>query len=148
MEVRQLAPGDEALLAQLARDDAAFDLADRGEPRLPLDDRDAAAYLADPAVLHWAALDDGLALGHLLCHVERRRSGDARELLLYEIGVRESHRRRGIGTALVDAMTRWMGDHGVREVWVLADNDEAVAFYEACGFARDDVHVTQLTRRV
>ena len=137
------------MLAQLAREDAAFDLSDRGSPRLPLDDADAHAYLTDPAVLHWIALEeDGLVVGHLLCHLQRRRSGAARELLLYEIGVRDTHRRHGIGTALVDAMARWMGYQGIRDVWVLGDNDGAVAFYDACGFTRDDEQPTLLSRRV
>jgi aminoglycoside 3-N-acetyltransferase I len=149
MQIRLLAPGDEAMLAQLARDDAAFDLADRGSPQLPLDEADAHEYLTDPAVLHWVALEeDGLVVGHLLCHVQRRRSGAAQELLLYEIGVRDTHRRRGVGTALADAMARWMGYRGIRDVWVLGDNADAVAFYEACGFTRDDVQPTQLSRRV
>ena len=149
MQIRLLAPGDEAMLAQLAREDAAFDLADRGSPRVPLDAADAHAYLSDPAVLHWVALDEGgVPLGHLLCHVQRRRSGAPHELLLYEIGVREGQRGRGIGTALVDAMARWMGYRGIRDVWVLGDNAGAVAFYEACGFTRDDEQPTLLSRRV
>ena len=149
MQIRLLAPGDERLLAQLAQEDAAFDLAGRGSPRLPLDDDEAHAYLTDPAVLHWVALaEDGTALGHLLCHVQRRRSGAARELLLSEIGVRDTHRHRGIGTALVDAMTRWMGYQGIHDVWVLADNGGAVAFYESCGFTRDDAQPTLLSLRV
>jgi GNAT superfamily N-acetyltransferase len=60
----------------------------------------------------------------------------ARELLLYSIGVRSSHRRRGVGTSLVREMLRWMEDAGVPEVWVLADNPGAEAFYAACGFRR------------
>jgi ribosomal protein S18 acetylase RimI-like enzyme len=137
------------MLALLAREDAAFDVPGRGGPRLPLDDVDASLYLADPSVLHWVALDEaGVPLGHLLAYVQRRRSGAARELLLYEIGVHETHRLRGIGTALVDAMMRWMGYSFVRDVWVLADNDEAAAFYEACGFTRDALQPTQMSRRV
>jgi hypothetical protein len=31
---------------------------------------------------------------------------------------------------------------------VLADNDEAVAFYEACGFTRDTLQRTQMSRRI
>ncbi len=149
MQIRLLGPGDDRLLALLAREDAAFDVPGRGSAKLPLEDVDAALYLADPSVLHWVALEeDGTVLGHLLCHVQRRRSGAARELLLYEIGVRDTHRLRGIGTALVDAMARWMGYSFVRDVWVLADNDEAVAFYEACGFTRDALQPLQLSRRI
>jgi hypothetical protein len=31
-------------------------------------------------------------------------------------------------------MLRWMREEGVPEVWVLADNPGAEAFYAACGF--------------
>jgi GNAT superfamily N-acetyltransferase len=54
--------------------------------------------------------------------VELRRAGQMRQLLLYEIGVRQASRRRGIGTALMQSMRRWMNDEGVVEAWVLADN--------------------------
>jgi GNAT superfamily N-acetyltransferase len=73
-------------------------------------------------VLHWVAEEDGVVVGHLLCYVELRRAGQMRQLLLYEIGVRQASRRRGIGTALMQSMRRWMNDEGVVEAWVLADN--------------------------
>lgn len=132
--IRRLGPGDEAILTGLALDDSDFDLADRAHPHAPLAVDDARAYLADPHVLHWIAYDEHEVVGHLYCLVVPRRHGDARELLLYEIGVRSAHRRRGVGRALVATMDAWMRDAGVREVWVLADNPGATAFYRACGF--------------
>jgi ribosomal protein S18 acetylase RimI-like enzyme len=146
--IRLLGTGDEDVLAALARDDADFDVDGRGARRTPLPDAAAAEYLADPDVLHWVAETDGVVVGHLLCHVQRRRSGDEWQLLLYEIGVRTAYRRRGIGRTLVAAMTDWMRLHHVREAWVLADNEDAVAFYAACGFARDEPRPTQMSRRV
>jgi N-acetylglutamate synthase-like GNAT family acetyltransferase len=98
-------------------------------------------------VLHWVAEEDGVVVGHLLCYVELRRAGEMRQLLLYEIGVRQASRRRGIGTALMQSMRRWMNDEGVVEAWVLADNPGAEAFYAACGFARDDEQAIQMTLR-
>ena len=132
--VRRLAPGDEPVLALIADEAADFDLAGRTSPESPLPSEDAAAYLADPGVLHWVAEEDGRVIGELLCHVLRMPSRHARELLLYSIGVRASERRRGVGKALVEGMLRWMRKEGVPEVWVLADNPGAEAFYAACGF--------------
>ena len=43
-------------------------------------------------------------------------------------------------------MSAWMQAHAVDEVWVLADNDGAVAFYRACGFDVPDGQATYLTR--
>ena len=143
LAVRRLGPGDEAVLRVLADDEDAFDLADRS-PRPAVSGEDAAAYLADPAVLHWVAGEDGVVVGHVLCYVERRRAGPARRLLLYEIGVREAHRRRGVGRALVGAMREWMAAERVAGAWVVSV-PEAEAFYLACGFVRDDEQGVQLT---
>jgi GNAT superfamily N-acetyltransferase len=148
LTIRLLGPGDEDVVAFLARDDAAFDVAGRGRPRRTLSADAAADYLADPHVLHWVGEVDGFVVGHLLCYLQRRRAGDPTQLLLYEIGVRDDRRRRGVGRALVAAMEEWMKAAGVESVWVLADNDEAEAFYAACGFSRDDDQPVQMSRRL
>jgi ribosomal protein S18 acetylase RimI-like enzyme len=138
--IRRLGPGDEAVLATIARDAADFDVAGRSETDEPLDPVSAAAYLADPGVLHWVAEHDGVVLGEVLCHLLRLPHGTGRELLLYSIGVREGARRRGVGRALVDAVRRHAADADIAGVWLLADNPGAEAFYAACGFraGRDD----------
>jgi ribosomal protein S18 acetylase RimI-like enzyme len=140
MTIRRLGPGDEPVLALLAREAPEFDIAGRIAPEEPLPPGEAAAYLADPAVLHWVAEEDGRIVGELLCHLLRLPSRDGLELLLYSIGVRASHRRRGVGRALVEEMLRGMRAEGVREVWVLADNPGAEEFYAACGFRRGGEH--------
>ncbi len=145
--IRRLGPDDEDVLANLARDEAEFELEGRGRPREPVRGADAAAYLADEGVLHWVAEEGGSVVGHLLCYLERRRAGDALQVLVYEIGVRRAHRREGIGRALVAELERWMAAAGVRSAWVLADG-EAPAFYAACGFTRDDPQPVQMSRHV
>lgn len=144
LSVRLLGPGDEAVLAVLAADEADLDMAGRGDPSVPLAPADAAAYLGDPAVLHWVAEEDGRVLGFNLCYLLRRRSDAPRELLLFEIGVREDDRRRGVGAALVAAMRAYAERERITEIWVLADNPGAIAFYTACGFARDEEQGLQM----
>jgi GNAT superfamily N-acetyltransferase len=136
MRIRRLGPRDERVLEIIARQAPDFDLPGRTSPEEPMASDDAAALLADPNVLYWVAEESGVVAGELLCHLLRLPSREARELLLYSIGVRESHRRRGVGKALVDEMLGWMSEAGVREVWVLADNPGAEQFYAACGFER------------
>ena len=55
--------------------------------------------------------------------------------------VAASHRRRGIGRALLDASAQWARQSGVRklELHVLPHNTAAIALYEAFGFRREGV---------
>ena len=61
--IRRLGPGDEPVLAYIAEEALDFDLAGLSEPERPLGAVDAAAYLADPSVLHWVATDRGHIVG-------------------------------------------------------------------------------------
>ncbi len=144
--VRLLGPGDQPILELLALNNAAFDVDGRGAPEEALKPAAAEAYLADPAILHWIAEQDGEVVGDLMCHVQRLSAGDQFELMLYDIGVRATHRRRGIGRRLVATMDAWMADHGVVTVWALADNPGAELFYDACGFHRDEPQPVAMSR--
>jgi GNAT superfamily N-acetyltransferase len=62
--------------------------------------------------------------------------------------LRVADRRRGIGTALVETMRRWMEKESIEEVWVLADNRGAEDFYASCGFVRDDEQGVLMTLTV
>lgn len=146
LSVRRLGQRDAPLLAALAREDSDFDLAGRGGARQPLSPEAARAYLADAQVLHWVAEEGEAVVGHLQCHLLRKRAGDSVEVLLYEIGVRRARRRQGVGRALMAALRAWMEDAHVQECWVLADNDDAVAFYRACGFSVFAPVPTYMTR--
>lgn len=146
LSVRRLGPGDEAILAQLAAADADFDLAGRGTAQdIPTPD-EAQRYLANPAVFCWAAFEDTTLVGSLDCFLLPMATSEAAQVLLYDIGVHTRWRRRGVGRALIAAMEHWMQAHNVREVWVLADNSEAVQFYRACGFAPEADQPVYLTR--
>ncbi|HMJ01203.1 MAG TPA: GNAT family N-acetyltransferase [Gaiellaceae bacterium] len=145
---RRLGPGDEPIIAALAQEEQAFDVEGRGHPREPIVGAVAADYLVDQHVLHWVAEDGETVVGHLLCYLQRRRADEPLQVMLYEIGVRRDHRRQGIGRTLMSKMEEWMREAGVGRVWVLADNQEAEAFYAACGFSRDDPQPVQMSRRL
>ena len=57
------------------------------------------------------------------------------EMLLYELGVDEQHRRRGIGRQLVEALVDRARDRGCRGMWVpiAADDMPAIATYRSAG---------------
>jgi ribosomal protein S18 acetylase RimI-like enzyme len=49
------------------------------------------------------------------------------EMFLYELGVAEAARRRGIGRALVEALAALARERGCRGMWVLTDEDDVAA---------------------
>lgn len=147
VSIKQLRPGDEAVLELLATRDPEFDLEGRGNSLLPLEPDAARSFLSDPAVQFWTAHDADDVVGFLYCIVLPLRSGEGRELLLYEIGVRKSARRRGAGRALLDTMEQWMLNNDVGEVWVCADNPAAVEFYRGFGFDAPGDQPVYMTRR-
>jgi ribosomal protein S18 acetylase RimI-like enzyme len=148
LSIKRLGPGDEASLELLAREDADFDLEGRSAGLEPLKPVMAQRYLANPAVLHWVAFEGDSLVGFLYCIHLPLRSGVGHELLLYEIGVRKSVRRRGVGRALLNHMENWMQSTGVSVVWVAADNRVAVDFYRGCGFSSEPEQPVYLTREI
>lgn len=139
MLIRLLLPADAQLVERIADESVDFDIEGRADDDQDeaIDPASAAGLLSDPGVLYWGAFDDGgEIIGMLHCQTIRKHAARPVELLLYDIGVRARARRSGVGRALLDAMTSWMNEHDVAEVWVLADNPGAVAFYAACGFAK------------
>src|SRR5690242_9834417 len=129
MVIRRLGPGDESVLALLAENDADFDLEGQGAREVPLALPEASAFLSNPDLLTWAAFAGQEVVGFVFCHLLRMRKEPARELLLYEIGVRGDWRRRGVGRRLVAAMVDWMRAEGIVTAWVLAGHEGAVGFY-------------------
>ncbi|WP_460445526.1 GNAT family N-acetyltransferase [Angustibacter aerolatus] len=112
--------------------DAAADLFDA--PPLP----DATArFLADPGH-HLLLAHDGDQPVGFVSGVEMVHPDKGTELLVSELGVAESHHRRGIGTALVEAIVQLAAERGCHGVWVAVDpeNDAALATYRRAGADR------------
>jgi ribosomal protein S18 acetylase RimI-like enzyme len=89
------------------------------------------------------AVEDGAAVG-FVSGVETTHPDKGTEMFLYELSVAESHRRRGIGTALVDALAEVARDRGCYGMWVgtESDNDAALATYRAAGADEPEPCVT------
>ena len=62
------------------------------------------------------------------------------EMFLYELAVAEGARRRGVGSALVEALAALARERGCRGMWVLTDEDNAaaVATYRRAGATSDE----------
>ncbi|SFB57212.1 Ribosomal protein S18 acetylase RimI [Rhizobium sp. NFR07] len=67
---------------------------------------------------------------------DRENAAYSKIALVMAIGVDETKRRRGLGTALVNHMRGWLATEGVEMVSlnVAAHNTPAVAFYKHMGF--------------
>ncbi len=60
---------------------------------------------------------------------------------IYSVGVRASHRRRGIGSQLVLRMEQLLRERGCLKInlQVRTSNLQVIAFYESLGFTQDAV---------
>lgn len=131
LELRWLGPGDAAALV------AASHLFDA-----PVAAEGAERFLARQGHhLAIAYVDDvpaGFVSGMELDHPDK-----GPEVLLYELGVDDAFRRRGIGAALVLALEARARELGCRGTWVITDpdNDAALATYRRAGAADPETAV-------
>lgn len=100
----------------------------------------AARFLADDR--HHLLLARGPAdqvLG-FISGVETTHPDKGTEMFLYELGVAEQAWRRGIGTALVEALARLARQRGCYGMWVAVDHDNqaALATYRRAGAQHED----------
>ena len=127
-EVRRLGPGDGPVVVRAA---ALFD-----QPPRP---RETRRFLAsEDHHLVMAFVDGepvGFVSGYELVHPDK-----AVEMFLYELGVAEAARRRGVGRALVEALATIARERGCRGMWVLtdADNEAARTTYRRAGATIDE----------
>ena len=115
IEVRRLGPGDEDAV-HAAR--GLFD--DRPDPAA------TRRFLAEPTHHLLVAYDAGAPLG-FVTGVELTHPDKGTEMFLYELGVDQAARGRGVGRTLVRALAGIAREAGCYDMWVLADADNAAA---------------------
>jgi [ribosomal protein S18]-alanine N-acetyltransferase len=88
------------------------------------------------------AYEDEIAAG-FVSGVEMTHPDKGTEMFLYELGVAERFQRRGIGTALVEALAELARDRACYGMWVLtdADNHAALGTYARSGATERSDHV-------
>lgn len=122
--IRHIGPDDLPLL--LAVPEGLFDN--------PVDPEQAAAFLADPLREIVLAFDGdlavGMASGTVLLHPDKPPS-----MFVNEVGARDSHLRRGIGTAVREKLFEIARARGCRGIWLgtETDNGPALALYRKLG---------------
>jgi len=139
--VRHLAAAD---IAQLRALNVLFGVA-FAEPETygaqPPDDAYLQDLLQKRHVIILVALADAEVVGGLVAYqlekFERARS----EIYIYDLAVREDHRRRGVATGLIGALGQIGKARGAYVIYVQADpgDDPAIHLYESLG-TREDVH--------
>ncbi len=82
-----------------------------------------------------AALNKGRLVGGLTAHTLPLTRVAEHELFVYDIAVLPEYQRQGVGRRLVDELLALARGVGIREVFGLADNEDAHAldFYRALG---------------
>ena len=119
---RRLGPDDAGVL----NGTAAFDN--------PVDPVQAGAFLAHPDHEIVVAIDEGVVIGFAsgaeLLHPDKPPS-----FFIAEVGVDETHQRRGIAAELVERLVSVARERGCQGVWVATeeDNEAARALYRRVG---------------
>ncbi len=90
-----------------------------------------------PNAAVFVAEDEGAIVGRL--SIARDQHPASRHVADLGLMVAASHRRRGIGTALLQAAVQWAGSVGVRklELHVFPWNAAAIGLYERFGFVQE-----------
>lgn len=144
LTVRRLRPGDDAIVAWLAAENARFGTLEERQPLTPLPPQETAAFLADARTATFVAFSGDEPVGFCYSCEMYRRHTVLRHLCIYEIGVSERHRNLGIGQALLEAVGDHARSQGITQGFVIANarNAAAVQLYESAGGQRtaaDDV---------
>jgi RimJ/RimL family protein N-acetyltransferase len=139
--IRKAEPGDAAALVELGSQVGSEPegwLITANDWRSAADERRYLRALRRyPHASVMVAEEDGRIVGRLsLARDQHPASYHVADLGLM---VAASHRRRGIGRALLDAAVEWAQDSGVRklELHVFPHNEPALRMYEAYGFERE-----------
>jgi RimJ/RimL family protein N-acetyltransferase len=150
--IRVAEPGDAAALVELGRavgSEAGRWLISTDDWRSAADER---RYLKairryEHAAVFVAATPEGRVVGRLsLARDQHPASAHVADLGLM---VAASHRRRGIGRALLDEAVRWARERGVEklELHVFPHNEAAIRLYERFGFEREGYRKRHYRRR-
>jgi len=96
-------------------------------------------FLREPGHHLLLAYVDGVPAG-MVTGVELTHPDKGTEMFLYELGVDEAYRNRGIGRALAGALAELARRQGCYGMWVLTDdgNPAAIAAYTAAGAVRQE----------
>lgn len=99
------------------------------------DQKQGELFLSDKNNLFLLAFEDEKPVGFLTAHRLQRFDNRKAEILLYEIGVHQDYRRKGIGKSLINEVKKWAKEVDAAEIWVLTEktNPVAMSLYQSAG---------------
>jgi ribosomal protein S18 acetylase RimI-like enzyme len=129
MEVRRLRPGDSKLGVETIRSLKAPD----GYPTPT--EAYFETFLSRPENVFIVAIDGTDPVGYISAYLLDRIDRDQRMMFLYEIGVAELHRRRGIGRRMIEALKSECQEVDAMKMWVPTgrSNIAATRLYASTG---------------
>jgi aminoglycoside 3-N-acetyltransferase I len=98
------------------------------------------AFLADQHCITVVAMDGDEVTGGLVAYELRKFEQERKEIYIYDLAVKATHRRRGLATGLIVTLKAIARRRGAYVIYVQADrgDDAAIALYDKLG-AREDV---------
>ena len=108
----------------------------------PPSDEYLRAQLQRDTFIALAAVSGGAVIGGLAAYILPKIEQARSEAYIYDLAVSEPYRRRGVATALIEALKTSVRDRGVQVIFVQADHgdDAAVALYSKLGRREDVMH--------
>jgi aminoglycoside 3-N-acetyltransferase I len=108
----------------------------------PPDDAYVAGLLAKDHVIVLTALESDTVVGGLVAYQLHKFESARSEIYIYDLAVADTHRRRGIGTALIE---RLRAIAAARDAWVIFvqgdyGDDPALALYDKLGTREEVLH--------
>jgi len=142
IHITQLTQADHALFAgMLDVFSVAFEDAESFERKRP-----SASYLAKllgtQTFIALTAVDAGVVVGALAAYELQKFEQERSEIYIYDLAVSPTHRRRGIATALIEALQTIASQRGAYVIFVQADygDDPAIALYTKLGSREEVLH--------
>lgn len=101
-----------------------------------------AHVLAKPDVIALVAREGEEIVGGLVAYELPKLEQGRSEIYIYDLAVAEAHRRKGVATALINALRAIARDSGAWVVYVQADygDEPAIALYTKLGSREDVMH--------
>ena len=140
-EIRRLGPDDLGGMRGMLRCfGEAFDDVSTYVDAQPGDDY-LRGLMGDPSFVALCAVIEGEVVGGLVAYELRKFERERSEFYIYDLAVLGAHRRRGIATALVDALKPIARSNGGWVIFVQADavDAPALALYDRLGVREDGV---------